>query len=61
MNRVIILIAFIISFGSLNAQINPDLKPEPSEAKPIKIGEFHSFTADNNMKVFLIKKRGIIP
>lgn len=58
MNRVIILIAFIISFGSLNAQINPDLKPEPSEAKPIKIGEFHSFTADNNMKVFLIKKRG---
>lgn len=58
MNKIIILIAFIISFGSLSAQINPDLKPEPSDAKPIKIGEFHSFTAGNNMKVFLIKKSG---
>ena len=58
MNRRILLIALILNFASLDAQINPDIKPKPSEAKPIKIGEFHSFTADNNMKVFLIQKRG---
>ena len=58
MKRIILLLAFILNIASIDAQINPDLKPAPSDPKPIKIGEFHSFTADNNMKVFLIKKRG---
>ncbi len=45
-------------FVSIDAQINPNIKPEPTEAKAIKIGEFKSFTADNNMKVFLIRRAG---
>jgi predicted Zn-dependent peptidase len=58
MKRVIIIIVFILNITTIDAQINPDLKPTPSDAKPIKIGEFHSFTADNNLRVFLIRKRG---
>lgn len=55
---IILLVVFLISAASLNAQINPDIKPIPTEAKPITIGDFHSFIADNGMKVFLIRKTG---
>ena len=58
MKRRFLLLVLILNIASLDAQINPNIKPEPSEPKPIKIGEFHSFTADNNMRVFLIKKSG---
>jgi len=58
MRKIIILLVVVLSTMSLGAQINPNTKPSPTEAKPIKIGEFHSFVADNNMKVFLIRKAG---
>ncbi len=58
MKRRFLLLVLILNIASLDAQINPNIKPEPSEPKPIKIGEFQTFTADNNMRVFLIKKSG---
>lgn len=49
---------FALSALTLHAQIDPNVKPVPTQAKPIKIGEFHTFVTDNNMKVFLIRKTG---
>ncbi|HBZ26358.1 MAG TPA: hypothetical protein DEO54_09040 [Rikenellaceae bacterium] len=58
--KKILYLALLLSFtfSGADAQINPNVKPAPTEAKPIRIGEFHSFVADNNMRVFLIRKSG---
>jgi len=58
MKKIIISLFLLIFVVQIDAQINPDIKPEPTEAKAIKIGEFKSFTAGNNMKVFLIRRAG---
>jgi len=41
-----------------SAQINPDVQPAGLDPKPIQIGEYITFTADNGMEVFLIRKEG---
>jgi len=56
--NILFTIAFSLLSVVLIAQINPNIKPEPTQAKPIKVAEFHTFIADNNMKVFLIRKPG---
>ncbi|MHC1780678.1 MAG: M16 family metallopeptidase [Bacteroidales bacterium] len=58
MKKIIISLLLLFIFVSIDAQINPNIKPDPTEAKAIKIGEFKSFTAENNMKVFLIRRAG---
>jgi len=55
---ILFILLFTFAFAVAEAQIDPNVKPAPTEAKPIRIGEFHSFVADNNMRVFLIKKAG---
>lgn len=58
MKNIINTILFCVFALVTNAQINPDIKPAPLDPKPIAIGEFHSFTADNGMEVFLVRKPG---
>lgn len=56
--NILFTIAFSLLSVVLIAQINPNIKPEPTQARPITVAEFHTFIADNNMKVFLIRKPG---
>lgn len=59
MRKILLTILLLpLTYVFLNAQIDPNVKPAPTQAKPIKIGEFQSFVADNNMRVFLIRKVG---
>lgn len=54
---LLLLFVFTMHLGA-SAQINPDVKPAASDVRPVEIGQFHSFTADNGMDVFLIRKEG---
>jgi zinc protease len=54
---LVVLFTFAICMTAV-AQINPDVKPAALNVKPVKIGEYFSFTADNGMEVFLIRKAG---
>lgn len=54
---LLMLLSFVIYLAS-NAQINPDVKPDATAIKPLEIGQFASFKADNGMDVFLIRKEG---
>ncbi len=50
-------LGFVAGFHvSVFGQIDPDVKPAPDRPKPIRIGEFHSFVADNGLKVFLVRR-----
>ena len=42
--------------AQLLGQIDPNVKPSADQPKPVRIGEFHSFVADNGMKVFLVRR-----
>jgi len=58
MRKNIVTLLFVAIALVANAQINPDVKPASLEPKPFTIGEFYSFTADNGMEVFLVRKAG---
>jgi zinc protease len=58
--KKILAILFTFAFCmAASAQINPDVKPAAFlDDKPAEIGKYYSFTADNGMEVFLIRKEG---
>lgn len=58
MKNIIALLFTLVFTTALSAQINPDVKPVPIDEKPLETGEYISFTAENGMEVFVIRKEG---
>jgi zinc protease len=58
MKKIIVLLFTLVISLVVSAQINPDIKPVALDANPLETGEYISFTADNGMEVFLIRKEG---
>jgi len=58
MKKIIALLFALAIATVVSAQINPDVKPAAQDDKPLEVGEYVSFTADNGMEVFLIRKEG---
>jgi len=58
MKKIIVLLLTIALATAGSAQINPDIRPAALDTKSLEVGEYVSFTADNGMEVFLIRKEG---
>jgi zinc protease len=55
MKRLLIIILLITSLVPLYAQIDRTTAPEPGPAPLIQIGDYHTFSLDNGMKVIVVE------
>jgi len=53
-----LIISFLIA-GNASAQLDRSIRPEPGPAPEIKIGEHHSFTLDNGLKVIVVENHKV--
>ncbi|MFP4025863.1 MAG: M16 family metallopeptidase [Thiohalospira sp.] len=60
-NKQIISLLFIaiLFIASAKAQIDRSVRPEPGPAPEIKIGEHHTFTLDNGLKVIVVENHKV--
>ena len=54
-----LLVVSLIAVVNVSAQLDRSIRPEPGPAPEIKIGEHHSFTLDNGLKVIVVENHKI--
>lgn len=55
MKKILFIVAAVLSFGVLPAQVDRTKAPKPAAAREIKIGEYQTFTLPNGLQVFVVE------